>query len=516
MKNIVFIFLMSIFLAVGCSSGQPGIGDSYKFCKTDEGKKPLANDNECTTFKNLFAVATASSEVNSLSIETAKAIAISKAEKKLVKKIEPELIKSLTNIFDSIEVNEKKLDRSILQRLTTKVKTDFPIKGRVYKSIVDENKKNVHVLIGINSYDYISLMETLFSELNENKLKQTNNISENDQPDWERKNNHSLVPVYYMTNRKKTGKEKWAKFYGFERGPISFGISHVTIPKSHKIGQIEEPSLFSIKNKKEHVTIDKLEQLDKDSFFEGLQDQRNTQKSQRKVFVFIHGFATHFAIATQRAAQIAFDLKFKGTPVVFSWPSQGSSSPLAYTADENNMNWSMSTLKSFLLDILALSGASEIHLIAHSMGSRALAGALRSISTEMGTDQSHLFSEIIFFAPDIDSDYFKKEIIPKIKKVSKGITLYASSNDMALKLSKTIHGDMPRAGDSGDMILVAPEITTIDVSEIDDSMDGHSYYSENRSVLQDLFLLLNFGFPSEKRNLLKKDFGDSFYWLIRP
>ncbi|MEZ6079827.1 MAG: hypothetical protein R3C56_30390 [Pirellulaceae bacterium] len=56
----------------------------------------------------------------------------------------------------------------------------------------------------------------------------------------------------------------------------------------------------------------------------------------------------------------------------------------------------------------------------------------------------------------------------------------------ALIASKQVHG-YPRAGESGANIVIVPGIETIDVSGIDLSLLGHSYYGDSEPMLRDLF-----------------------------
>jgi esterase/lipase superfamily enzyme len=96
-------------------------------------------------------------------------------------------------------------------------------------------------------------------------------------------------------------------------------------------------------------------------------------------------------------------------------------------------------------------------------------------------------------------------------------TLYAGYNDRALEFSERIHGrTYPRAGRAGKSIVVAPGIDTIDVSLNDASLTGHSYYGDNRAVIQDLFMLLILGAAPEQRNLFHATKDGLRYWLIRP
>jgi esterase/lipase superfamily enzyme len=82
-------------------------------------------------------------------------------------------------------------------------------------------------------------------------------------------------------------------------------------------------------------------------------------------------------------------------------------------------------------------GASTIHLIAHSTGSRALAKALASIARNVARGQP-VFHQVVFAAADIDAEIFRTQLAPAITNVGKRTTLYVSAGDRALLVSKKI------------------------------------------------------------------------------
>jgi esterase/lipase superfamily enzyme len=302
--------------------------------------------------------------------------------------------------------------------------------------------------------------------------------------------------------------------YGNERGPLELGTCMVAIPKSHALGKMERPSVLKLdfrENPAKHVVLLGVSPQESDDFFQEL--KAGVDESPRKrAFVFIHGYNVKFADAARRAAQIAYDLRYDGVPILYTWPSQGTLS--GYTIDETNVEWTVTHLKHFLGQIAKRSGASQVHLVAHSMGNRALAAALREISHQPD-GQRPIFSEVVLTAPDIDADTFKRELAPAIVKTAQRVTLYASSNDEALRLSQSVHG-YPRAGDTDDDLVVVPGVDTIDVSEVDTSLVGHSYYGANSSVLADLFDLLHQSKPPEERQWLREEYlGDSRYWVFQ-
>lgn len=302
--------------------------------------------------------------------------------------------------------------------------------------------------------------------------------------------------------------------YGNGRGPLELGTCTVSIPDNHVEGALEAPSIFRLEiaeDPDKHVMLRDVVRLDEEPFFDSM--RRVVERSaQQSAFVFVHGYNVAFNDAARRTAQISHDLRFDGAPIMFSWPSQGGL--FQYTVDETNAQWTVPHLRSFLEKIVARSNAKTIHLIAHSMGNRALTGALREMKNS-GLANMGSIREVLLAAPDIDADTFAEDIIPAIAGISRRITVYASANDRALIASKAVHG-YPRAGDSSSGLRVVPGTETIDVSSVDLSFLGHSYYGDNEAVLADINAILMQGKAVGERPWL--DPGDrdgNVYWTIR-
>jgi esterase/lipase superfamily enzyme len=256
------------------------------------------------------------------------------------------------------------------------------------------------------------------------------------------------IEVFYGTDRKRTGSTQPDKFYGSDRGTLEFGTCSVSIPQGHKQGILEGPEFvwykhsLQEKNPLKHIVLLDLSTLPEEDFFSKL-NFRIDSSDEKQAFVFIHGYNSTFEDAARRTAQMVYDLGFNGAPIFFSWPSQGKviSPELRYfkfyTTDETNVDWSVSDLNDFLFKLSSKTNASTIHLIAHSMGSRALTTALKEIASERR--ETTAFKEIVLAAPDIDAEKFKTDILPKIQAADRRITLYASSNDEWLKQSEKFH-----------------------------------------------------------------------------
>jgi esterase/lipase superfamily enzyme len=315
--------------------------------------------------------------------------------------------------------------------------------------------------------------------------------------------------------RPSAGAEKTSILaYGDKRGALELGSCEVSIPKRHEIGELESPSILRLdycEDPAKHVVLMKVEREAADDFYANLRTSV-AQSNGYSAFVFVHGYNVTFEDAARRTAQIAYDLKIGGVPILYSWPSQGKL--LDYAVDETNAVWTTPHLRQFLADLARQSGAKQIHLIAHSMGNRALTGALRDLAMQADPTLPP-FNQVLLTAPDIDADVFKNDIVPAITKMAKRVTLYASSKDEALLLSKKLHG-YPRAGEAGSGIVIVPGMDTVDVTAVDTSLMGHSYYGDSGSVLADIVEVIEDAAPPDQRKWLHPEFlGAQKYWVFQ-
>ncbi|MFK4517077.1 esterase/lipase superfamily enzyme [Bradyrhizobium japonicum] len=297
-------------------------------------------------------------------------------------------------------------------------------------------------------------------------------------------------PVYSLNG--------WTAVSGYtgERNPdLSVGIVRVRVPEGHHVGNIELPpslKLFGFELRRDtldptkHFTIRSIEKTDEAKWIRTL---ASTKK--KKALVFVHGFNTKFRDAVLRAAQITWDLQFRGTTILFSWPSRGDIADYLYDKES-----ALGSRTAFLrvIDDLYKAGYDNIDVIAHSMGNLV---AVEALSNSAATRSPTAIAQLIMVAPDVDRDMFVQDI-SGVAKVAKGLTLYASKNDKALQLSKRIAGGIPRAGDVPDAgPVVLPGLWTIDVSLIGDELFGlnHNTFATTRNVLNDLAILLMEGKP---------------------
>lgn len=315
---------------------------------------------------------------------------------------------------------------------------------------------------------------------------------------------HTQVKVYYGTDRRLNSTRGRAR-YGTDFGPFDYGTATVSVPKDHKLAELESPSWIRGEFREapeKHVMVLDVKRQTKEDFFQELGQMTEASKRE-SILLFVHGFNVSFDDAARRTGQLAYDLAFEGVPMFYAWPSQRSLSVWGYATDANHAQKTMPHLKEFLQDVAARSSAKRIYLIAHSMGNRALTQALSEILPDKKSPLSKCCESIILAAPDVGVETFKRDIAPRLLTSDKHLTLYASSADLALKGSRQYNQE-PRLGDISTPPLIMDGMETVDASTVDTSVLGHSYYGDNLSVVSDIYHIIKHGKPASRRLPLEK------------
>jgi WD40 repeat protein/esterase/lipase superfamily enzyme len=305
-----------------------------------------------------------------------------------------------------------------------------------------------------------------------------------------------LVDMLFATSRKTEVSPLGRPTFTRERAEeLSFGSLRVSIPPPdvHKIGRIELPTTrYFISYKYEqaadpnkHFVLSDITLLDRASFI-----QQAKSSGRDGALVFVHGFNNTFEEAAFRLAQMAFDMNYKGLPVLFSWAAASGVS--GYRHDIDSARLARDLFVDFLQILQEKAEIKTVHVIAHSMGNALVMEALDRVA---GEKLPLNIAELVMAAPDVSRDLFKQLVARvNVNKVAKGMTLYASSKDKALVASKSLALDVARAGDvpaGGPIVL--PMLDTIDVSAFGEEFLGlnHNTWASNRSLIDDIGRLVN-------------------------
>ncbi|QSI78277.1 alpha/beta hydrolase [Niveibacterium microcysteis] len=313
--------------------------------------------------------------------------------------------------------------------------------------------------------------------------------------------NYKRVQVHFGTNRAAGDGSTPAQAFGTTYSDtVSYGSAEVSIPRDHRMGELEGPNPWLLEFRQDpekHVVLLSVKPMDRKRFLDEIASEIDEAGS-RHALVFVHGYNTGFEDAARRTAQISYDIGFQGVPLFYSWPSQNSL--LGYGEDERSVAKSQPLMRDFFRDLAERLDAETIYVLAHSMGTRATAGALAELFTEKPELRSR-FRQIMLMAPDIDADVFRTQIAPALVQPDNRLTLYASSNDIALKASKAVH-QAARLG-AADPLVLMPGMDSIDASDVATDLLGHSYYADGDSVVADLVEVIADKGPAEQRTWLE-------------
>lgn len=351
---------------------------------------------------------------------------------------------------------------------------------------------------------------------------------------------YTAVDLYYGTDRKAgeprtRGDQVRIGTYGAEPGGrLELGKATVSIPKNRKPGTIPVAGVdlvittlnYRQADLARDFTVLGVNAISQDKFVAAIQARLGQAQSyQGHAFVFIHGYFVTFDDAIFRAAQITYDMGFDGLPLVYSWPSAGQFRQ--YITDRDRAREARDYLKDFLNLVAARSGATQIHLIAHSTGAHALLEALdRMLLQQPDLAGTGRFGEIVFAAPDVLAGDFQNAMASLVK-LARGTTLYASKSDRALQLSEFARNGAQAAGlvpANGIPVLVAG-VDSIDVSLLNTSYFGinHSSFGDAQPLLQDLGKVFATGYhpPSSRDQSFREtpapqNAGRFWRWMRQP
>jgi esterase/lipase superfamily enzyme len=317
--------------------------------------------------------------------------------------------------------------------------------------------------------------------------------------------------VYFATNREPSGTAIAMKdpdlFFGDERGDLSYGVCEVSIPYKRTPGTLPEPSVWSLEftqDPQKHVVLMEIQRLPDADFWMALRKKVDASPN-RQLMLFVHGYSATFRDAARRTAQMAYDMNYQGPAMFFSWPAgsdqEGIQERANYLKDLRRAEASDEELITVIESISRWSGAKRVHLVAHSMGNFILTEALKTIDDRNGRkgNPPRIFDQVVMAAPDLDAKGFVRSSGKRLQGFSRRITVYASRQDKALKLSKSVNGFEPLGllNEFSRQGAEAKLYELVDASTAESGWfdSGHIYYGDMPEMLVDLAFVFR-GIPA--------------------
>lgn len=314
--------------------------------------------------------------------------------------------------------------------------------------------------------------------------------------------------VFFATNRgRNLVEEPQAVRFEGQRGTPAYGTCEMEFKPIPLLDDVASKVPFYVPSETSEMRIE-LEE-NPEAFWERLSTDRAGTSSAGLV-VFVHGYSYDFARSCRRAVEIQRDLAGEATVLLISWPSNGDATD--YVPDLADLEWSVPFLADLLERLSVSFGPSNLHVLSHSLGARGVMLALERLRKDHANRP--VVGRWVLLAPDIDSQIFV-DSISRLEPMAESLTLYASSTDTPLKVSRRLN-ESPRLGEAGEFLTVLDGMETIDVSPAGRyQILGHEYFFFHPRVAADLALLLTSGkSAAERPGLRPRTLHDLTYWEV--
>ncbi|MCK6451951.1 MAG: TRAP transporter substrate-binding protein DctP [Alphaproteobacteria bacterium] len=320
------------------------------------------------------------------------------------------------------------------------------------------------------------------------------------EPTWDQVFMVESVPVVFVTDRDDAGPSTdVAKRFGGGRRESGAQIGHATV----KTGLQLPPGTVG------RTKLDNIETFPLNKLSDVLSEYGGTEQN-KEFSVYVHGYRNRFVDAVMSSAYLSETAKIPSPIIAYTWPSDGLVSSYAY--DEESAEWTESNFSAFMDELMALDHGVKINLVCHSIGCRIVMRWLNAKRIH-----GSRIENLVLGAADISLDIFKNQIRGCLSSCGR-ITVYTSSNDRALIVSKGAHLSQ-RVGQGGEQVFATEGVDSVDVSDISSDLfaTNHSYMLTHRSILSDLSQLVIAKMPPAQRTgLIGQPAHKPVYWYMKP
>jgi esterase/lipase superfamily enzyme len=332
---------------------------------------------------------------------------------------------------------------------------------------------------------------------------------------------------FFVTNRVlESGDEPREERFGTDKeGSLWFGSFDVTIEPSLGLGMIINPTEWF---QNEEIRLSDIRKLEEGMFVERL--RRYVDESPRRsLLIVVHGFREGFPSALRKTAFIASVLDINTPVLLFDWPGDQGSSMRGYRRARTVAEASGADLARTIGIIVREIRPDHMSLIANSMGGQVVVNAFGVLYADADmADAEKEFDHVVLTAPDVDHSEFNNQFKNEIQGLANDLTVYVSSNDRALLMSRLINRGT-RLGESTlstDQLaeaesisgLIEPDsnlITLVDVTPVNRTRNFHNFSLETPEFFDDLYLRLTTDDMPQNRLIYRVQTPeDSVYWVL--
>ena len=332
---------------------------------------------------------------------------------------------------------------------------------------------------------------------------------------------------FYVSNRRTVSEDgPLEERFGPEREEVlKFGYFDTRIQPSLGLGMLINPTEWF---QNEEIQLKEVQALQQAEFVERVRKLVHDSPF-RSLLVVVHGFREAFPSGLRKTAFLGHILDINTPVLLFDWPGNQGSSLSGYRQAREVAKASGTELARTLELIIRDIQPERLWLIANSMGGQVVVDAFSLLYEEADlADAQTEIEEVVLTAPDVDHAKFNEKFKQQIKALAQNLTVYVSSNDRALLMSRIINRGR-RTGESTlspDQLeeavrvadLVDPgsqRITLVDVTPVNRTRNFHNFSLETPEFFDDLFLrLTNEKMPQSRLIYQIQAPNGRVYWVL--
>ena len=343
--------------------------------------------------------------------------------------------------------------------------------------------------------------------------------------------NDEAYRFFYVTNRDAVNQDGAIKerFGSKREASLKFGLFDTDIEPSLGIGMLINPTDWF---QNEEIRLLDVRPLDQAALIEELRSQVE-RSPYRSLLVYTNGFRERFPSALRKTAFLAHVLDINSPLLVFDWPGDQGSTPLGYRRAQRIARASGAELAQTLKLVIQEVRPERLWLVANSMGGEVVVNAFIQLNQEEElADSETEIEEVVLTAPDVSHEQFGRQFKKEIKALTRNLTIYVSSNDRALLMSRIVNWGERRLGESTvdpanpDQFeeavkafeLVEPNsqfVTLVDITPVNRTRNFHNFSLESPEFFDDLFLqLINVETPRSRLKYRVRTTGGAEYWVL--
>jgi esterase/lipase superfamily enzyme len=335
---------------------------------------------------------------------------------------------------------------------------------------------------------------------------------------------------FYVTNRRwQTDEGPLKERFGTEREEtLKFGFFDTKIEPTLGLGMIINPSEWFID---EEIKLKNVQTLKQAAFVEQVRE-RVQDSPYRSLLVVVHGFREAFPSGLRKTAFLGHVLDINTPVLLFDWPGNQGSSLRGYRRARRVAEASGAELARTLELLIREIAPTRLWLVANSMGGQVVADAFRLLYERADlADAQFEIEHVVLTAPDVDQEEFDQQFKQQISALAQDLTVYVSSNDRALLISRIINRGKRRGESTLDpsnpnqleeavsiAALVEPDselITLVDVTPVNRTRNFHNFSLETPEFFDDLFLrLTNPHMPQSRLQYPVQTSAGTVYWVL--